>query len=77
MIEPWLVMGDVSTIRFEVVKSSDAAFLIGVGNKDINLDFYIGQGDTGVSCYFKQRGDGDSMKVIFGSTSSGYGKCAQ
>lgn len=76
MLEPKIQIGQVATLKLQLVKCVDGAVLIGVGNKSINLEYYLGQSETGVSCYFKQRGGDDAMKVIFGSTSSGYGKCA-
>lgn len=43
MLEPWIVTGQIATLRLELVKSSDAAVLVGVGNKDTSLDYYLGQ----------------------------------
>ena len=76
MLSPKIIMGQISVLRLELVKCSDGAVLVGVGNKDIDTAYYVGNNSNSASCYFKNRGGGDSMKVIFGSTSSGYGKYA-
>jgi len=76
MLLPRLLAGSVSTLRLLLEKCSDGAVLVGVGNKDTSLEYYLGQNWNSVSCYFKNWDGDSSMKVVFGSTSGGYGKFA-
>jgi len=69
LTSPKIEIGTVAEFKVLIEKCEDSAFLIGVGNKDLDPDYYIGQGSTGISFYFKS-----DTKVIFGNTSSGYGK---
>lgn len=73
MLTPRIEPNSVVTLKLLMEKTSDAAMLVGVGTKDVQTRYYLGQSDTGISFYFRS----DGTKVIRGSTTSESGKGGQ